>query len=140
MMRVVIDTNVLVAGIRSSRGASARLISLIRAEKFEFAVSLALYLEYLDVLTRAENLALGQTVEDAIDFVEKIVSLSHKLRVNFPWRPMLPDPDDDFVLELAIAAGSRYIVTFNKRDFRGADLFGIELVTPAEFLEIIKKQ
>jgi predicted nucleic acid-binding protein len=54
--------------------------------------------------------------------------------VYFLWRPILNDPEDDMLLELAVKANCRYIVTYNKRDFRGVDRFGIQLVTAKEFL------
>lgn len=140
-MRIVLDTNVLVAAGRSKHGASNKLISLMPDPRFVPAISPALYLEYLGVLLRPENLlASVRTSGDVIGFVRKLLSYSHRQRIYFLWRPTLRDPDDDFILELAIASGSSYIVTFNKRDFAGSETFGIKAIWPSEFLGLIKKK
>jgi predicted nucleic acid-binding protein len=57
-------------------------------------------------------------------------------KVFYLWRPFLKDPKDDLVLEVAVESQARYIITFNKRDFKGVDQFGIEVVTPRDFLMI----
>lgn len=134
-MRVVIDTNVLVAAMRSKTGASKRLISLLPSDSFEPAMSVALYLEYLDVMTREENIPPGVTDNEMVQFVREILSYSHKQGIYFRWRPTLKDADDDFVLELAIASQSEYIITFNEKDFRNIELFGIEAILPSSFLK-----
>lgn len=138
-MRVVFDTNVLVAAGRSSRGASNRLLSLLPHEGFTPVISPALYLEYLSVLLRPENVSVfDRTPQGVTDFVRQFLSYSHRQRVYFKWRPMLRDPDDDFVLELAINAGCSYVITFNKKDFAGCEFFGIKVLSPSEFLYIIE--
>lgn len=134
-MRVVIDTNVLVAAMRSKTGASRRLITLLPSDTFEPAMSVALYLEYLDVMTREENIPPGVTDKEMVQFVREILSYSHKQGIYFKWRPTLKDADDDFVLELAIASQSEYIITFNEKDFRNIELFGIEAILPSSFLK-----
>jgi putative PIN family toxin of toxin-antitoxin system len=138
-MRVVFDTNVLVAGARSRNGASFRLIAMLPSQKFELAISVPLYLEYLDVLQRPENIPLGKTKDDVLGFVRKLLGYSHKQSIYFRWRPSLKDPNDDFVLELAIASQSSYIVTFNVKDFGNIELFGIEIISPSEFFKLITK-
>ena len=55
----------------------------------------------------------------------------------FLWRPFSKDPKDDMVLELAVAAECEYLVTFNEKDFEGAERFGIKVVEPKEFLKRI---
>ena len=137
-MRVVFDTNVLVAGSRSRNGASYKLISLLPSNKFELAISVPLYLEYLDVLTRKENIPPGLNKAEVVAFVREILSYSHKQGIYFRWRPTLRDPSDDFVLELAIASQSSHIVTFNTKDFDNIELFGIEAIYPSEFLKMVK--
>ena len=52
----------------------------------------------------------------------------------FRWRPSLADPDDEMVLELAVACAATHLVTFNKRDFAGATAFGMVVLTLGEFL------
>jgi hypothetical protein len=97
------------------------------------------FVEYEATLLRSENLLDrdAATVESFLDF---LLSVSHLQDVFFAWRPALPDPDDDFILELAVAAGCRYIVTHNVRDFRGSEKWGIRVVTPSDFLELIETQ
>lgn len=138
-MRVVIDTNVLVAATRSRLGASYRLIALLPDDRFQPAVSVTLYLEYLDVLLRPKNIVPGRTAQNALGFIRRFISFAHLQEIHFTWRPTLKDPADDFVLELAIASQSSHIVTFNKKDFGNIELFGIEAVTPAEFLRTLEK-
>jgi putative PIN family toxin of toxin-antitoxin system len=138
-MRVVFDTNVLVAAARSSKGASYQLISKLPSSKFELAVSIPLYLEYQDVLLRPEVKPGNISNADVISFVRKILDYSHKQSIYFRWRPWLKDPNDDMILELAIASQSSYIVTFNLRDFQNIELFGIEAISPSDFFEIVRK-
>lgn len=137
-MRVVLDTSVLVAASRSTRGASYALVRSIPAPEFQPCLSIALYNEWQGVLTRPENLTPGSTAEDTRQFVRYLASQSHLQEIHFLWRPFLADPDDDFVLELAFAAGCRYIVTHNIKDFRGSDQLGVAAVTPREFLKAIR--
>jgi putative PIN family toxin of toxin-antitoxin system len=136
-MRVVIDTNVLVAAARSRKGAAFKLVSLLPSEKFETAVSMQLYYEYTEVLLRPENMSQGETAEAILDFLRNFLAFSHKQTIYYRWRPLLNDPDDDFVLELAVASESSYIVTFNTKDFRNIGVFGVETITPREFLRLI---
>lgn len=138
-MRVVIDTNVLVAAMRSKTGASRKLLTLLPSDKFVTAMSVSLYLEYLDVMTREENIPSGVTDKEMVQFVREILSYSHKQGIYFKWRPTLKDADDDFVLELAIASQSEYIVTFNEKDFRNIELFGIEAISPSAFLRLLDR-
>lgn len=137
-MRVVLDTSILVAAARSKHGASHALLSLLPDLRFQPVISVALFAEYRSVLLRPENL-LQRPASDAESFLDFLITASHLQEVFFHWRPALPDPDDDLVLELAVAAGCRYIVTHNLRDFRGTEDWGIEPVTPGGFLKAIKK-
>ncbi|MFM9903427.1 MAG: putative toxin-antitoxin system toxin component, PIN family [Pyrinomonadaceae bacterium] len=137
-MRVVIDTNVLVAATRSQLGASHKLVRMLPDRRFQPAVSVTLYLEYLDVLLRPQNILPGKTAQNALSFIRRFLAFSHRQDIHFTWRPTLKDPNDDFVLELAIASQSLYIVTFNKKDFGNIELFGIEAVTPDEFLKLME--
>ena len=138
-MRVVLDTSVLVAAARSRRGASNALLLRLPDTAFEPAISVPLFVEYEAVLLRSENLVNRDpaAVESFLDF---LLLVSHLQEVFFAWRPALPDPDDDFILELAVAADCRYIVTHNVRDFRGSEKWGIIAVTPADFLKLVETQ
>lgn len=135
-LRVVIDTNVLVAGLKSSRGASFSLLRRLGGPHFIPLLSPPLCMEYEDVLARP-GMIPGFTGVDAGDFVDYMVSVSEECRVYFLWRPWLPDPKDDLVLEVALAGGASHIVTHNTRDFTGADKLSIAVVTPDQFLKLL---
>jgi len=130
--RVVVDTNVVVAGLRSRRGAAFRLLSEVGKDRFEIALSVPLVLEYEDALLRPQVGRLGQAGVDAV--LDYFCSVAHLQQIFFLWRPLLPDPKDDMVLELAVAARCLSIITYNVRDFVGAEKFGISAVEPGPFL------
>ena len=129
-VNVVLDTNVLVAAMRSRRGASYKLLTLLGSGKFEVSVSVGLVLEYEDALRR--RVPLGE--DDVDNVLDYLCAVANKPRVYYLWRPMLRDPNDDLVLEVAVAGGCEAIVTFNRRDFRGADRFGVRVLSPRELL------
>jgi putative PIN family toxin of toxin-antitoxin system len=135
-MVVVLDTNVLIAALRSRRGASFRLLSLVGTGRFDIALSVPLVLEYEGVANRLLP-ELGMSVGDVGDILDYLCSVAIHRPVFFLWRPTLPDPKDDMVLELAVDAGAPVIVTFNKRDFVGTERFGIGVLTPREYLQQI---
>ena len=139
-MRVVFDTNVLVAAARSRRGASFALVSSVPAAEFQLCLSVGLYTEWQEVLTRAQNLPPGETAEDSRRFLRFLASQAHLQEIHFLWRPFLIDPDDDMLLELAFAAGCRHIVTHNVKDFHGSEQLGIAALLPREFLKLIGKK
>ena len=135
---VVIDTNVVIAALRSKRGASNRLLSLVGTSKFEIHDSVALILEYEDVLQR-QRTELGLSEEEVSIFIDSLCAIAHHHQIYFLWRPYLTDVNDELVLELAVSANCEYILTHNVRDFRGSDKFGIRAITPKEFLQIISE-
>lgn len=134
--QIILDTNVLLSALRSQLGASFRLLSLIEDNRFQINLSVALVLEYEDVLKRSEiNLHLThQEIDDVLNFLCQNANLHE---IFYLWRPTLRDPKDDFVLELAVESNCDYIVTFNTKDFAEAERFGIKAVRPNEFLRII---
>jgi putative PIN family toxin of toxin-antitoxin system len=139
MYQIVLDTNVLVAAMRSRHGASYRLLSALGNERWRPNVTVAIVLEYEAVLKRnCQEFAL--TTEDIDDVVDAICSQAGPHRLYFLWRPVASDPDDDLVLEAAIASRSDFIVTFNKREFPDSQRFGIRCLTPKEFLILLKEQ
>ena len=127
-MRVVFDTSVLVAAARSRQGASFALVSSIPAPEFQPCLSVGLYAEWQEVLTRPENLSPGRTPEEVLRFLRYLASQSHLQEIHFLWRPFLADADDDMVLELAFAAGCRYVVTHNVKDFHGSEQLGVTAI------------
>jgi predicted nucleic acid-binding protein len=130
---------VLTAAARSRQGASFALVSSIPAPEFQPCLSVALYAEWQAVLTRPENLPPGLTPDDALSFLRYVASQSHLQEIYFLWRPFLPDPDDNMLLELAFAAHCRYIITHNVKHFHGSEQLGVTAISPREFLRLIGK-
>ena len=130
---IVLDTNVLIAALRSRNGASFRLLSLVGEAKFELNVSVPLVLEYEEVAKR-EARALGLTHAEIDDVLDYLCAVAVHREIYFLWRPVLRDAADDMVLEVAVEAGCDFVVTHNVRDFAGAERFGVRGVTPSEFL------
>jgi len=139
-LRVVLDTSVLVAASKSRLGASFHLLSLLPHQDFEFAISVALYTEWQAVLTRPEHIPPSSTAENALAFLRYLVSVAHLQDIHFLWRPFLRDPDDDMVLECAVASGSQFIVTHNVKDFKRAPELKVRAVTPSEFLTLLRRK
>jgi len=135
-LRIVMDTNVLAAGLRSRRGASFRLLQLLGDGVFRPVISPPLCLEYEDVLNRPDLLP-SATPQNIYDFLDYFLSQCEECRIYFLWRPHLPDSKDDLLLELALAGRASFIVTHNIRDFKGVESLGIRPVTPAAFLSIL---
>ena len=133
MREVVFDTNVLVAALRSKRGASYRLVKLIGLGLWRLNISVALALEYEEVLKR-QGAMLNMTTSDVDDFLDYIFQASKLVPSVVPLRPALRDADDDHILELAVECQAT-IVTHNVKDFAGSDRFGIRVQTPGEFLK-----
>jgi len=132
--RIVLDTNVLYAGLYSARGRSYKLLRAIEQGRVRIALSTPLLFEYEDVLKRNQAvLSLSDTDVDVV--LDNLCALADFQAVYFLWRPCLPDANDDMVLELAVAAQVTCIVSFNAKDFRPASRFGIEVITPKTLLE-----
>ncbi len=129
--KIIMDTNVLVAGLRSRDGASFKLLSLIDSGLFSLGLTVPLVFEYEDVLKR-EHLGIKPTSADAV--LDYLCQVSSKHNVYFMWRPHLRDAKDDLVLEAAVTAEASHIVTFNTKDFANIEHFGIQALWPGEFL------
>jgi putative PIN family toxin of toxin-antitoxin system len=141
-VRIVIDTNVLVSGLRSRAGASYLLLSLLEESAWVVCLSATMVFEYEEQLLnyRAESLLDDAAIRDFLDI---FCSRAEHVRLFYRWRPILTDPDDDIVLETAANGNCGVIITYNTRHFRGVkERFGIRILTPKEFLVeqgIIKK-
>jgi putative PIN family toxin of toxin-antitoxin system len=136
ILHVVIDTNVVLAGLRSPRGASYQVLSLLGRGYFDVHISVPLILEYESVALRhLDDLPISNG--DVNDFLNYVCHVGVAHEIYYTWRPFLNDPNDDMVLEVAVASGSAAIVTFNKHDFHGCECFGLRLMTPAELLQKI---
>jgi putative PIN family toxin of toxin-antitoxin system len=135
--KIIIDTNVVLSGLRSKLGASYRLLELIPKEKFEFYISPALILEYEDVLKRNSGVDIKQSESEIDDILDYLCLVGEHAKIYYLWRPQLKDPADDMILELAVASGVKQIITFNIKDFEQAKSFGITPMPPRQFLKKI---
>ena len=131
---IVLDTNVVVAGLRSRRGASFKLLSILgRQPGLQVHLSVPLVLEYEATLLTQRS-AMGLSVTDVEDVLDYLCSIATHHEIYYLWRPFLRDPKDDMVLELAVAAGCQTIVSYNAQDFRGLERFGVLVVSAKELL------
>jgi len=135
--RIIMDTNVLFAGLYSSTGASFQILRLIDNRKIIPVISTTLLFEYEDVLKREQSeLKLSHKQVDII--LDNICALSTFQQIYFLWRPFLKDQKDDHVLEVAVASKTKTIVTHNLKDFKEVEKFGIKAIPPGKFLEVIR--
>ena len=134
--KIVIDTNILISALISRRGAAFKLLSLIGKHHFDYALSVPLMIEYEDVVKRKNSKIMVS--QQAINHILDRLCYHADLReIFYLWRPYLTDPKDDLVLELAVEANCSYIITYNIKDFKNIDKFGLEAITPKSFLQKI---
>ena len=137
-MKIIIDTNIVLAALLSQQGISNRfLVWLFTKQSKINVVSNTLITEFEDVLLRKKNrLKYQQFSEEEIKrFIDDICTISHHQNINFLWRPFLKDQNDDMLLEVAFNSNSTYIITYNIKDFKGVEeKFNIKIITPKEFL------
>jgi len=136
LMKCVLDTDVIVAAIRSPSGASAALIRALQSGQLQVAASVPLFVEYEATCTRAEHvLAAGLQTSDVSDFLAALAGLVEPTEIHYMWRPQVRDPADDMVLEAAVNAMADAIVSFNHNDFGDAPAtFGIDILLPRDAL------
>jgi len=132
----VLDTDVMVAALRSSRCASPLLLRGARDGGFQLLLSVPLILEYEAVLSRPEHLAAcGLSAAEIGRVLDDLAGIAKPVSLSFRWRPRLSDPDDDMVLETAVNGNADAIVTFNQRDFEAAVRdFGCAVILPGAAL------
>lgn len=137
MIEAVIDTNVIVAGLRSRQGYSFELIQRMYAGEFQPIVSVPLVFEYESLLTKifVPQVYSGEDIEGVVD---SLCSIAKKQDIYYLWRPMLKDPYDDHILELALAAGCKNIVTYNLKDFINVEDLGIRVIKPYDFIQFLE--
>ena len=135
-MRIVQDTNVFVAALRSGAGASRLILESCLRRANQPLMAQALWLEYRDVLSRSElwkDCAL--TVKERAELLDDFAAVCLWVQIWFLWRPNLPDEGDNHVAELAIAGNAAALVTFNRKDFLPAKFAaaGMKVLTPTQF-------
>ena len=139
-MRVVLDTNVLVAAARSRNGASFALLAALRRDRFRLLASVPLFLEYEAVLKRPEQLAAGQRSLTMVDaFLDALGLRLEPITMFYLWRPQLRDAKDEMVLETALNGRADALVTFNVGDFHAAAKFDLPVIDPAAFLKLLRQ-
>jgi putative PIN family toxin of toxin-antitoxin system len=139
----VLDTNVLVAGLFSRQGASFWLLERVVDGRLPIAISVALALEYEDVLLRPAMLAQGWASAEQVSAVLDALLAQAALvqPISLRRRPALPDPGDDLVLECALEANADAIVTMNARDFAGvSERYGLRLLKPGDLVAELRKE
>lgn len=135
---LVLDTNVLVAALRSTTGFSRRLLIDVLKGRTVAAVSVPLFIEYEDVLSRPAYLrAFGLTQSEVAIFLDGLAGVLQPVDICYLWRPQLKDPADEMVLEAAVNGGAEAILTWNTKDFVPASRrFDVQVMTPAQWFGI----
>lgn len=140
-MKYVLDTNVLVAAVRSPAGASAEILKRVLNGQMDALCSVPLFMEYESVLLRPEHLAAaGAQAHEVLNVLDVLAGRVIRVEIQFLWRPQLRDPNDDLVLELAVngqgSGDAVAIITSNQKDFwPQARKFGVEVMTPRQFFQ-----
>ena len=133
-MELVLDTNILFSGLYSSLGASYFILKILAKGEVIPILSNTLVFEYEDVLKRNHE-QLNLTIEEIDEFIDELCNIGKSHKIYYLWRPILPDPKDDHLLELAVASDCKKIITHNIKNFKGAEKFGISVIKPGELLE-----
>lgn len=142
MRHIVLDTSVVVAGLRTRSGAGNAVLRLVAERRLVLLATPPLFLEYEDVLKRPEHrLAHGLSIEAIDEFLAELAALIEPVEVHFQWRPQSSDPNDEMVLEAAINGQADALVTYNVMDFAAAgERFKIPVLRPPELLRKVKHE
>jgi putative PIN family toxin of toxin-antitoxin system len=136
----VLDTDVVIAAMRSPTGASAAILRSVRSGEVTLLLSVALALEYEAVCQRADRVAAGLTERQVDTFVSALIAMAEPVKSHFLWRPQLRDPTDEMVLEAAVNGRADALVTFNLRDYGDApSRFGLDLMLPRTAIVRIRR-
>jgi len=140
MKRIVLDTSVVVAGVRTRLGAGNAILRLIAQRRLVALATPPLFLEYEDVLKRPEHQLVHGLIPEAVDeFLAELAALIEPVEVHFQWRPQSRDPNDEMVLEAAINGQADALVTYNVTDFAGpVERFRISVLRPGELLKKVR--
>lgn len=141
-MRIVLDTDVMVAAFRSRRGASRQILIEALTGRLTMLVSVPLIVEYEAVLTRPDQLAAMAATEGEVNqLLDTVTTVAEPVRMSFLWRPRLRDADDEMVLETAVNGMAEYLVSFNQKHLHDAAAeFGIRAIRPGELLKRLREK
>jgi putative PIN family toxin of toxin-antitoxin system len=134
--QIVVDTSVVVAGLRSNQGAAFKLLTMLKDQRWQVNISVALIFEYEAVLKRSQ-IGIFVTPDGVDRLIDDICQFANHRSIFYNWRPTAQDVNDDFVIDLAVSCQADFIVTYNLRDLKPASQFGIEVVTPKAFLQVL---
>lgn len=136
MKRFILDTDVIIAALRSPTGASSRLLYLASTGKIIMLVSVALFVEYEAKCSMQEHYkAGGLTKAQAELYIAGLAKIAKPVKIHYRWRPVLSDPDDEMVLEAAVNGQADAIITFNQKDFTNIEKqFNVKVLTPRDAL------
>ena len=137
LLKAIIDTNVMISALYSKRGMAFELLQKLYNDEFKIVISVPMVFEYESLLIK-KHVPDRHTTEEIEGFVDSICSIAEHQNIYYLWRPFLNDAYDDHVLELALASGCNYIVTYNVKDFKTAESLGIKAVTPYDFIQILE--
>jgi predicted nucleic acid-binding protein len=137
---LVLDTDVIVAAMRSPAGASAAILMAVRRGEITMLANVALALEYEATCRRAEHgVAAGLSPTQVGIFIDAVIASAEPVETHFLWRPQLRDPGDELVLEAAVNGRAHAIVTFNRKDFGEIPMrFSVEVLAPIDALRRIR--
>lgn len=140
LVRIVLDTSVVVAGLRTRLGAGNAVLRLVASRRLILLASPPLFLEYEDVLKRPEQqLVHGLAPVEVDEFLAELAALIEPVELHFQWRPQGRDPNDEMVLETAINGRADALVTYNIADFISAtERFNVRVMHPADLLKKVK--
>lgn len=140
MLRLVLDTDVIVAALRSPQGASAALVKAARYKRVQLLASTAMMMEYEAVCTRKEHLSGANLTRPEVQtYLDVLCSLTDYVEPHYSWRPQLTDANDEMVLETAINGQAHGIVTFNLKDYgTSSERFGVSLWLPKQAIRRIQ--
>jgi len=141
LRRIVLDTSVVVAGLRTRLGAGSAVLRLVAEGRLIALATPPLFLEYEDVLKRPEQrLAHGLTIEEVDEFLAEFAALVEPVELHFRWRPQSRDPNDEMLIEAAINGRADALVAYNTVDFIATgERFGIRVLSPAELLRKVRR-
>ena len=138
-MLLTLDTNILYQALKSTTGASYFILQQVRNRKIQIALSVPVFLEYKDVLTRDKSLKdFKLQLNDVENFLRFIAYIGKTFEIYFLLRPNLKDEKDNKIVELAVTSQSDYLITSNIRDFKNAELKfdQLKIITPSEFVKM----